>query len=507
MKQRSFECGSSDERNRGSPRGDKHVMKIVIWNVRGAAGAAAQRDIVSLLNDVKPDVVFLLDTLVKETIIRSIALRTGFEDLASNQQQAEGIARIACFCRMGILSAIQCQASRWWIELAFKIGDYISSVKVFGVYQPNNPTLRSNCYCLLKEEINRNLCPVIMMGDCHAMRSQCDKTGRAPNPQSCRLFNEFIYDSNLQEIKSSPNAFTWSNRRQGDECILCKIDWCFINHYGANNLPVAYFLQHRARSSSDHKAMVLELRDKRSQEKRKRRFRFFKPWLNDSRGKEINNEAWATIHYGCPILRVLGKLTAVKKRLSRRNSEEFGRVDEKVKSLHAQLEQAQLAIDQTNLSATVEESIIRQELNCALLLEEIMWRNKSKKNKIEVLEVNGHKHETMEEMMEATTSFFDAFMNEDGATRDIMEGIADGKMVSEEENDTLLSPVTMEEVKQAVFGLDEDSAAGPDGFDFYQIMWPTIQHHIHLAISNFFSCGKFVKSINRTNLMLIPKFP
>ncbi|KAF3778561.1 Transposon TX1 uncharacterized protein [Nymphaea thermarum] len=71
----------------------------------------------------------------------------------------------------------------------------------------------------------------------------------------------------------------------------------------------------------------------------------------------------------------------------------------------------------------------------------------------------------MEEMMEATSSFFDAFMNEDGATRDIMEGIADGKMVSEEENATLLSLVTMEEVKQA-----------------------------------------FVKSINRTNVMLIPKF-
>ncbi|KAF3775979.1 hypothetical protein EJ110_NYTH49141 [Nymphaea thermarum] len=255
----------------------------------GTPGAAAQRDIISLLNDVKPNVVFLLDTLVKETIIRSIALRTDFEGVASNQQQAEGIARIACFWHMGRLSAVQCQASRWWIELAFKIGNNNSSVKVFGVYLPNNPTL-----------------------------------------------------------------------------------------------------------------------------------------------------------------------ITVKKRLSRWNREEFGWIDEKVKSLYAQLEQAQLVIDQGNLSATMEESVIRQELNRVLLLEEIMWRNKSK-NKIEILEVNGHKHETMEEMMEAASSFFDAFMNEDGATMDIMQGIADGKMVSGKENDTLLSPVTKEEVKQAVFGLDEDS--------------------------------------------------
>ncbi|KAF3786660.1 putative ribonuclease H protein [Nymphaea thermarum] len=206
-----------------------------------------------------------------ETIIRSIALRTGFEGVASNQQQAEGIARITCFWCMGKLSALQCQAPRWWIELAFKIGDYNSPVKIFGVYLPNNPTFRSNCYCLLKKEINKNLYPVIMMGDCNAMSFQSDKTGRALNPQSCRLFNEFIYDSILQEIK----------------------------------------------------------------------------------------------------------------------------IDEKVKSLYAQFEQVQLVIDQGNLSA--------------------------------------------------------------------MEGIVDGKMVSEEENDTLLSPITMEEVKQAVFGLDEDSAAGPDG--------------------------------------------
>ncbi|KAF3775420.1 hypothetical protein EJ110_NYTH50142 [Nymphaea thermarum] len=146
---------------------------------KGDAGAAAQRDIISLLNDVKPDVVFLLDTLVKETIIRSIALRIGFEGVVSNQQQAEGIAKIACFWRMGRLSAVQCQASRWWIELAFKTGDYNSSVKVFGVYLPNNPTLRSNCYCLLKEEINKNLCHVTVMGDCNAMRSYGDKTSKA----------------------------------------------------------------------------------------------------------------------------------------------------------------------------------------------------------------------------------------------------------------------------------------------------------------------------------------
>ncbi|KAF3778042.1 hypothetical protein EJ110_NYTH44431 [Nymphaea thermarum] len=100
-------------------------------------------------------------------------------------------------------------------------------------------------------------------------------------------------------------------------------------------------------------------------------------FITDGR-REIIYEAWETVHYGCPILRVLGKLSAVKKRLSRWNREEFGRIDEKVKSLHVKLEQSQAANDQGNLFATLEETAIRQELNRALLLEEIMWRNKSK---------------------------------------------------------------------------------------------------------------------------------
>ncbi|KAF3784469.1 hypothetical protein EJ110_NYTH27264 [Nymphaea thermarum] len=311
QKKRKAKVGIRDETPRwgGENRNEDLLNVEVVMNE--TEGAVAQRDIISLLNEVKPDVVFLLDTLVNEAIIKNIALRTGFEGVASNQQQAEGIARIACFWRMDRLSAVQCQASRWWIELAFNIGDHNSLV----------------------EEINKTLCPTIVMGDCNAMRSQGDKTDKALNPQSCRLFNDFIYDSNLQEIQGPPNAFTWSNRRQGDECILCKIDWCFINQYGANNLPLAYFLEHKARPSSDYKAMVLELRDQRLQERRKRRFRFFKPWLNDSRAKEIINEAWATTHYGCPMLRVLGKLSEVKKRLNRWNREDFGRIDEKVKSL------------------------------------------------------------------------------------------------------------------------------------------------------------------------------
>ncbi|XP_024195894.1 uncharacterized protein LOC112199065 [Rosa chinensis] len=76
-------------------------------------------------------------------------------------------------------------------------------------------------------------------------------------------------------------------------------------------------------------------------------------------------------------------------------------------------------------------------------------------------------------------------------------------------NDNLLAPVTLDEVKQAIFGLGALKAPGPDGFPgiFYQTYWSIVNSVIHQATTSFFQTGHLLSELNKTYLVLIPKVP
>lgn len=80
-------------------------------------------------------------------------------------------------------------------------------------------------------------------------------------------------------------------------------------------------------------------------------------------------------------------------------------------------------------------------------------------------------------------------------------------MVTMEQNEKLNSNPTREEIKHAVFGLNGDSAGGPDGFTglFYQSCWEIIGEDIVQMVLSFFCGQQLPKSVTHTNLVLLPK--
>ena len=63
-------------------------------------------------------------------------------------------------------------------------------------------------------------------------------------------------------------------------------------------------------------------------------------------------------------------------------------------------------------------------------------------------------------------------------------------MVSQADRAVLDADPTREEVKRVVFEMDEDSAAGPDGFtgQFFTFAWDVIAQDVYNAVLSFF-CG------------------
>ncbi|KAL0283011.1 UNVERIFIED_CONTAM: hypothetical protein Sangu_2918000 [Sesamum angustifolium] len=68
-------------------------------------------------------------------------------------------------------------------------------------------------------------------------------------------------------------------------------------------------------------------------------------------------------------------------------------------------------------------------------------------------------------------------------------------IITKEDSNTLLMPVTGSEVKMAFFNTIEDKSPGPDGFSssLYKPAWPVVGEEIMSAILKFFNIGKLLK--------------
>lgn len=80
-------------------------------------------------------------------------------------------------------------------------------------------------------------------------------------------------------------------------------------------------------------------------------------------------------------------------------------------------------------------------------------------------------------------------------------------IILEEVNAALTRPVSMEEVKAAVFQMGPLKAPGSDGFPgwFYQKYWHVVDGDVFTAVQHFFQEGHMLRELNHTNVTLIPK--
>ncbi|XP_019251288.1 PREDICTED: uncharacterized protein LOC109230219 [Nicotiana attenuata] len=113
-----------------------------------------------------------------------------------------------------------------------------------------------------------------------------------------------------------------------------------------------------------------------------------------------------------------------------------------------------------------------------------------------ILDNNGNWLDSQKDMAREAVEFFQAQFIEDRVPTnfDIIQYVP--KLVSIEHNELLWQEPTMEEVKATVFGLNGDSASGPDGFTghFYQASWDIIGEDL-LHMDGFVKGRSIVENI------------
>ncbi len=79
--------------------------------------------------------------------------------------------------------------------------------------------------------------------------------------------------------------------------------------------------------------------------------------------------------------------------------------------------------------------------------------------------------------------------------------------ITEEHNRFLLSPFTVEEVKNALFSMHPDKSLGPDDMNpaFYQKFWDVVGNDVAKFCLSAIADRKFPVGLNSTSIDLVPK--
>lgn len=82
-----------------------------------------------------------------------------------------------------------------------------------------------------------------------------------------------------------------------------------------------------------------------------------------------------------------------------------------------------------------------------------------------------------------------------------------GSVLTTDQQQQLITPITSEEIRQALLDIGNDKALGPNGYsvEFFKATWDIVNSDLQQALMEFFTSGHLLKKWNHTLLVLVPK--
>ena len=261
-------------------------------------------------------------------------------------------------------------------------------------------------------------------------------------------------------------------------------------------------------------------------------FRFENMWLEERGFMDQMKRWWGSLTFTGSFSFVLdAKLRALKGLLKTWNKEVFGVIETKKREALSQVVYWDAVENHSTLS--LEDCEARKEAKEAyktwVLREEISWRQRSRelwlkegdnntkffhrmanahsrRNWLSRLKVDDCWHTEELDLKNSVVGAFKNLYTEEGGWRPGVEGLPFMRLDSYEA-EGLEIPFTEREVFAALSDLGKDKAPGLDGFTmaFWLFSWDLVKAEIMGFFKEFHERGRFVKSLNATFLVLVPK--
>ncbi|RVW50807.1 Transposon TX1 uncharacterized 149 kDa protein [Vitis vinifera] len=122
------------------------------------------------------------------------------------------------------------------------------------------------------------------------------------------------------------------------------------------------------------------------------------------------------------------------------------------------------------------------------------------------IKINGVRFTEEQDMREGIANAYQQLLSENSGWKADIGGLL-LKQISPSEADGIEIPFSETEIYAALMGMNGDKALGPDGFTvaFWQSSWEIVKEDILGLFKEFHEQNSFIKSLNHTFLVLIPK--
>ena len=374
--------------------------------------------------------------------------------------------------------------------------------------------------------------PWLVGGDFNVVAAADEYAGQAVQDLTAMAeFAECISTCGLKEIPFSGSRYTWTGIRQGRR-IWKRLDRLLMNLEWQRRFSGSV-VKHLNRATSDHSPQLLQLSP--GLPTGPKSFRFQDMWLNHHGFLMVVRQCWDQPTDGYGMFHFFLKLKRLKQALRTWNQDVFGNIFEKVSKAEEEVRLKELQLEVTDSDeARVQWSQAQAALLKHLTDEETFWKQQARVKWLREGDANTryfHSHlldkrarlsitricnlegeivESADDIGTTAVAFFQSLLAEvpplnNTAICRLLEVIL--PLVTPDQNAQLIREITLEEVRQAVFELDGQSAAACDGFsgNFYKRCWDIIAQDV-LQAAREFMCGVPIpKGIASTLILLLPK--
>ncbi|KAL6126472.1 hypothetical protein ACLB2K_074521 [Fragaria x ananassa] len=338
----------------------------------------------------------------------------------------------------------------------------------------------------------------LCVGDFNEIQWSFEKWGGAPpDIWRIKLFQSFISNAHLRDLNFQGLEFTWfamRNRRvyikQRLDRAMANVEWC------SNQTRTQVF--HLPKVGSDHRPIFVDTLP--SEIKGKPLFRYEQFWNEHTECIPLIREVWKYEHMASPMQNLISNLGASCQALKKWSQTAFPTSHAQVRSLVKDLE---ALYNFENVDIAPEAKEITESISSLWRRDELYWQQRSRISWLKagdrnskffyqstlqrrhfnkILRLKNEAGAWIHEEKEIATTFLSHFKNiftSSGPQQweEVIDSI--DAIVSTEINNSLQAPISMEEVKMAVFNLSVLKAPGPDGFSgtFYQHHWETVKEN------------------------------
>ncbi|WKA02253.1 hypothetical protein VitviT2T_020466 [Vitis vinifera] len=502
-------------------------LKLLSWNVRGVNEKEKRKIIKTFIRNQRVDLMCIQETKIQsmsEGVARSLGSGRFLDWRALDASGTAG-GILICWDKR-TLEIMDWEEGQFSLSCRFKNVDN-GMVWVFtGVYGPFTKEERE----WLWEEIGaiRGLWedPWCVGGDFNITLFQRERNRQGRISSAMRRFAQVADELGLRDIPMQGGVFTWSGGPNNQS-------WARLDRFLVNTSWLDQFssvLQSRLpRPLSDHFPVSLEgggLRGGPSP------FRFENMWLKVEGFQDMIRRWWWEIEVrGSASYRLATKLKEIKQKLKIWNKEVFGNLGCNKAAALQQVEFWDRVESERILS--MEETELKNEAKVNykkwVLLEETHWRQLSREiwlregdrntgyfhriananrrnNYLDRIKIDGVSLTEEQEVRDGVANAYQKLLSKEaGWQADIGRLCLD--QISQQDAENLESPFSEEEVHSALLEMNGDKAPGPDGFTvaFWQSCWGFVKEEILAMFKEFHEQKTFLKSLNNTFLVLIPK--